>query len=494
MDKRIDPMGDDCATYLGQKGYSIYKECISIQEQQFIRETLTVRPFLLKAPVQPPCFPVYRESPCKLYVPRYFGISTYGLPDDVRISKGESVTLSFEGNLRDYQDRIISAYMGAIESDIGGGLLEIPCGRGKTVMALKILSLLGRKTLIIVHKGFLVNQWKERISEFLPGARVGSIQGQIADVENKDIVIGMLQSLSMKTYPPELFSSFGFTIVDECHHISSEVFCRSLQAIVTYYTLGLSATMDRKDGLSKVFKMFLGDIIYKEKRDADESVLVRAIEYSTGNSEFNATKYDWRGTPMISSMVSKICQFSHRTEFIIDVLRQELAEIPNQQVMVLSQQKNLLVYLHKAIEHRCIATVGFYVGGMKEVELKKTETRTIILATYAMAAEALDIKTLTTLVLATPRTDVTQAVGRILRVKHDRPLIVDIVDSHEVFRRQWKKRYAYYIRNRYKIVKTTNSLYGRKQWELLFEKGMKQPRKEEKKPPCLSQGVCFIKI
>ena len=69
----------------------------------------------------------------------------------------------------------------------------------------------------------------------------------------------MLQSLSMKEYPEDQFSSFGLTLVDEVHHISAEVFVRALQNIVTMYTLGLSATMNRKDGLSKVFKLFLGD-------------------------------------------------------------------------------------------------------------------------------------------------------------------------------------------------------------------------------------------
>ena len=61
----------------------------------------------------------------------------------------------------------------------------------------------------------------------------------------------------------ELFNQFGLTIVDECHHISSEVFSRSLSRIVTKYTLGLSATMNRKDGLTPVFKMFLGEICKK---------------------------------------------------------------------------------------------------------------------------------------------------------------------------------------------------------------------------------------
>ena len=127
---------------------------------------------------------------------------------------------------------------------------------GKTVIALNIISKLKTKTLVIVHKGFLVEQWIERIQQFLPKARIGKIQGQIIDIEDKDIVIGMLQSLSMKEYPQNMFKEFGLLIVDEVHHIAAEVFVRSLFKIITKNVLGLSATIQRKDGLSKYLKCF----------------------------------------------------------------------------------------------------------------------------------------------------------------------------------------------------------------------------------------------
>ena len=95
-------------------------------------------------------------------------------------------------------------------------------------------------------------------------------------------------------------------------------------------------------------------------------------------------------------------------------------------------KKSLLTYFHKAIEHRNIASVGYYIGGMKEKDLKVSETKKVILATYAMAAEALDIKTLTTLIMATPKTDVTQSIGRILRSKDHNPVVFDIVDKHDI--------------------------------------------------------------
>ena len=148
-------------------------------------------------------------------------------------------------------------------------------------MALDIIAKLKKKTLVIVHKSFLLNQWIERIQQFLPTARVGKIQGQIIDIENKDIVIGMLQSLSQKEYPEDLFDCFGLSIYDETHHLGAEVFSRCMMRTITNYTLGLSGTMQRKDGLTKVFKMFLGDIVHKEKSNTSEhKVIVKAIHYS----------------------------------------------------------------------------------------------------------------------------------------------------------------------------------------------------------------------
>ena len=180
------------STYLGEKGYSIFKECLSVEEQHFIRTELTVKPFIPKSPIQPKAFPIYLESPLQLYMPRYFGIDTYGPPDRILINQGSTISLQFGGELRPYQNAIVDKYIKCV-GECGGGLLDVDPGKGKTVMALNIVARLGKCTLVIVHKSFLLNQWIERIEQFLPNARVGKIQGQILDIENKDIVIGMLQ-------------------------------------------------------------------------------------------------------------------------------------------------------------------------------------------------------------------------------------------------------------------------------------------------------------
>jgi hypothetical protein len=216
-----------------------------------------------------------------------------------------------------------------------------------------------------------------------------------------------------------------------------------MMKIVTKYTLGLSGTMVRKDGLTKVFKHFLGDVVHKEKNDTtSHAVIVKGIQYKVDDAEFNETEYDYRGNPKFSTMISKVCNYNRRSEFILDVLQNELATNPDQQVMILAHNRSLLEYFHDAIEHRKIATVGYYVGGMKDAALKLSESKKVIIATYAMASEGLDIKTLTTLIMASPKTD--------------------------VFRSQWLKRQTYYIKQRYRIIMTDTEGYYKNNWTVKY--------------------------
>ena len=164
--------------------------------------------------------------------------------------------------------------------------------------------------------------------------------------------------------------------------------------------------------------------------------------------------------------------------------------------MILGHQKKLLNYLHDAIKHRTIATVGYYIGGMKEEELKKSEGKKVVIATYAMAEEGLDIKTLTTLIMATPKVDVTQSVGRILRKKHDQAIVVDIVDTHSLFQKHYKKRKTFYRKSKFRIEETDMEGYYKDEWEIKLtnKKGTKKNTKKNTKTknPFLN-GVCLIK-
>lgn len=335
-----------------------------------------------------------------------------------------------------------------------------------TVLTLKIVEQIAKKTLILVQRESLADQWVERIQQFIPGARIGRIQGSKVAVDDCDIVLGMLQSISMKEYPDSLFSSFGFVVIDEVHHISSEVFSRALFSVVAKYMLGLSATMERADRTTYVFKMFLGDIVYEDPKELTHEVKVRAITYeSPEDAEYNKVVYDFRGNTQNSTMVAKLCAYKPRTEFIIRVIQDLLVETGSKpedgaaKIMILAQQKKVLGYIMDALVSRGIATAGYYMGGMKAAALKESETKQIVIGTYAMAQEGLDIKSLTTLVMVTPMVNIEQAVGRIKRVTGIKPIVVDVVDTHKNFQNQWRKRRAFYKSEGCEIVTVKSREY-----------------------------------
>jgi superfamily II DNA or RNA helicase len=324
----------------------------------------------------------------------------------------------------------------------------------------------------------------------------------VYDIEVKDNhnFILMNKIPNLPNYNNDNQYKYSYPIVHNCHHIGAEVFSRSLFKIVTKYMMGLSATMDRKDGLTHVFKKFIGDVAYKLERDnSDEHVLVKTIKYYNDDEEFSNVELNYKGQVHYSVMISKICQFNLRSEFIIKVLEYELKLHPEQQVMILAHNKSLLKYLFEAIQHRNIATVGYYVGGMKEKALKETENKQVVIATYAMAEEALDIKTLSALILATPRTNVTQAVGRILRIKHKNPVVYDIIDQHDFFKVQYYKRQKFYKKCKYRILQTddktflSNNYDNEDYWKVIYDPIKNNIIKETNIPTkSLLKGKCLL--
>jgi superfamily II DNA or RNA helicase len=215
------------------------------------------------------------------------------------------------------------------------------------------------------------------IAEFMPTARVGKIQGPKFDIEEKDIVIGMIQSMYDRIFPSNAFSSFGLTIIDEVHRIGSEEFSKTLFKTITNCMLGISATVDRKDGLTNILHMFIGPKIYSEERKDEDIIEVRAIEYIDKDPEYNEVVYDYMGNVAHSTMISKISNFPPRCDFVVKILKDLIKENPEKQIMVLSQIRGLLTDIHTKLSESN-TDVGFYVGGMKESALKQTEEKHIL--------------------------------------------------------------------------------------------------------------------
>ena len=340
-----------------------------------------------------------------------------------------------------------------------------------TVMALYIAHALKVKTLVLVHKEFLSNQWKERAAEFLPDCRIGTIQGKTADVANKDIVIGMIQSLSDPRkdadYETSIFDEFGLVIADECHHLAARQFSRALAKYSFKYMLGLSATPDRADGLTKVFKWFLGDIVYKDnaiQKTAEEKALdhipdaiVRVYKYQNDDKAYCEEKLNFKQKPNTTIMETRIGKCAKRNLFIMSLLPALMEE--GRKVLILSSRLDHIHKLKKDIEAMEIpdCTVGLYLGGMKQSLLDESATKRILIATYVMAEEAFDCPALNTLIFATPKKIIIQAVGRIMRQKKsDRafvPLVIDISDVFSNFRNWGLQRLKYYKKMSYTVDK-----------------------------------------
>lgn len=323
-----------------------------------------------------------------------------------------------------------------------------------TVISLYIASLIKKKTLVICHKDFLGNQWRERIEHFLPAAKIGQIKQNTVDIQDKDIVIGSLQSIAMKEYDPKVFESFGFVICDECHHLSAEVFSQCLPKITNKRTLGLSATLKRKDGLTKVFEWFLGKPVFKIKRE-DNHLDVLIKRFYDPHEDYGRELKMWNGKLNVAKMINKICEFPPRNYMIVRTLMDILKKEPDRQVLILSERRNHLTELENLLKLHGVESIGYYIGGMKQDDLDESAKKKIVLGTFQLASEGMDIPTLNTLILASPVSSIEQAIGRIQRQKKaDRkytPLVIDIWDEFSLFDGQGRKRSKFYQQNKYNI-------------------------------------------
>ncbi len=254
-------MDPNIKTYLGKRGYVLIKKHFSESFLNNIKKKLTVKPFVnddYGTPIE--SFKVYTENANKLYIPKFFGYDILGKPQENRVPNGQTINLQFNGQLRQNQIEPVSVCLQAFEKQ-SGGILCLPCASGKTNIALYLLAKLECKTLIIVHKEFLLNQWKERIEEFLPGARIGIMQQNKVEIENKDIVIAMLQSISMKEYALDTFDSYKMVIADECFPGETRVITD--QGNITLLTLYRNYKLNKEIPLIRCYNEVLKIFEYK---------------------------------------------------------------------------------------------------------------------------------------------------------------------------------------------------------------------------------------
>jgi superfamily II DNA or RNA helicase len=328
-----------------------------------------------------------------------------------------------------------------------------------TMLAIYLSWSLGLKTLVVTHKEFLMEQWKKRIEQFTT-AKIGYIRQNKIDVDNKDIVVGMLRSLSTKNYSNDILHQFGLVIYDEVHHTGSRVDSQVLLKTSAEYTIGLSATPDRIDGMTKIINWNIGNILYEMEKKYNYRVLVKKIYFRSNDILFREKKrwFQGRFAPNHTSMTENITKIETRNQLIVNFI--DILKSMGRKILILSYRVEHLEKLKNMIDTKIkedmethIYNSYFYMGKTKRTEKDMAEKDgDIIFATMQLAEEGLDISHLDTVIFALPvpiqkdkksgkiksSKTLIQSIGRILRndtLEHltQIPLVIDISDMFSIY-------------------------------------------------------------
>lgn len=461
-------------THLTHKGYHISIKSITKKQYKNIINDLTVVPEILdatEAERKKAQFTLYQHNEDKeeIIVPKYYGISRFGKPI-TSVYNPTNVNIQFTKTLREKQQLVMDKALWYIKR-FGGGLLSVPCGFGKTVCALYLAHKLGLKTLVVVHKSPLLKQWIERAKEFLDitDNDIGIIRQNQCIVENKSIVIGMIHTIAKRDYQ-DIYNKFGFVIYDEAHHVCCKFFSRSLLKTGAKYTLALTATPYRGDGLIRIMYWFNGGTIYQEKMKMNKNVIVKMVYHKSTDKLFEPKRRWLKGKVRSDTgrMTTNICSIETRNNTIVNIINHIRKNDPDRKILILSGRCNHLKILKEKIDILINQDIKnglieegeinscFYMGKTKPLDKQLAEDKgDIIFGTYDIANEGLDIKHLNTIILASPKKDIVQSVGRIMRkvlqVGDIRPMIIDIGDELDVISNWIKIRNNIYCKCRYEI-------------------------------------------
>jgi len=294
-----------------------------------------------------------------------------------------------------------------------------------------------------------MDQWEERVRAFVPSARVGRIQGSICDVHDKDIVIAMIQSVATRDY--DVLDTFGMAIFDEAHHMAAPVFFRVVTKIRCAHVLSVTATDVRPDGLTQLLRDALGDVSYRATaRETPQQCTVEYVGCMHGIRD--VVKRD--GSVCTFAIDSWIAKCRRRTCDLVGIIQSAHGE--GRHILVLSSRCSHLTTLRdQLLDHGVSAdNVSIFTGATRRKDREQCLTCNIVLSTYQMAKEGLDVKTLDTLVLATPVCNVEQAVGRIQRPCDTKkaPTVYDVVDTQSMkCMALWSNRKRFYTSKGYNI-------------------------------------------
>lgn len=390
--------------------------------------------------------PNYEEHEDELWLPRNVAKEFVGRDiEDYRV-EGKEVDFKSKIVLRDgktigeNQFPFVDALYDAVVNSYGA-IGQAGTGFGKTITVLEVIARLKRTALVIVHTEFLMEQWVERIKDSfdITDAEIGIVQQDKCQYRDKKIVVAIAQSLIARDYGQDFYNYFGTVVVDECHRFAAPMFRKSITLFPAKYRIGVSATPKRADGLEGVFFSHIGEIaVVGEKRKITATIFMvdtpvakvpdRTISLyavSKGYRKWAAKQLDF------VDVVSYLVDSEPRNKQIVRLLKGAVEK--GRKILLLSGRRKHLDILKAMLEQEMPeVTVGYFVGQMKSAERAESAKCQILLGTYQIAKEGLDLPELDTLVLATPQRDIIQAVGRILRELEGKqnPVVIDLVDKN----------------------------------------------------------------
>tara|TARA_B100000214_G_scaffold190310_1_gene137530 strand:- start:687 stop:1970 length:1284 start_codon:yes stop_codon:yes gene_type:complete len=315
---------------------------------------------------------------------------------------------------------------------------------GKTFTGLAIAGKLGQKTLIIVHTVPLRNQWAAEV-EKVYGITPGIIGSGKFDLSSP-VVIGNTQSLYRRIQ--DIRREFGTVILDEMHHVSSPTFSKVVDTNYARYKIGLSGTIERKDGKHVVFRDYFGQKVIKPPK---ENYMTPSIWIHRSEIRFmDGSNIPW---------ANKVTQLAYNEEYVhtIALLAAAFAT-KGHKVLVVSDRVHFLQACAELAGDKAICVTGEVPHEQRETLMSKiTDGKAnILFGTQAIFSEGISLDDLSCLILGTPVNNeplLTQLIGRVIRQKEGKrnPIVVDIHLKGNTARRQASNRMGYYMKQGYQI-------------------------------------------
>jgi superfamily II DNA or RNA helicase len=294
-----------------------------------------------------------------------------------------------------------------------GGILNLSCGKGKTIILLELLSRLKIPAIIINDKEHILNQWKDEINKHLEfKGQIGKVQGNPKTWTWKNpIVLCSLKSLAMyrNFVSKEMAKYFGVIIYDEIHHLGAEFY--SLTAHLFYgKRFGATATIHRPDGLEIIYRAHIGESIYTDLTQDIKPKVVFITSPITADLKTDECR-DVSGRLHIRKCAAYIGKFNQELTLIKKVISDVISK--KRKTLVLSSSLEQLAKLKELFPDS-----GIIVGKTKVCERLQQLNNSVIFATSELAKEALNCPELDSLLLTTEATSeilLQQSVGRIQR-------------------------------------------------------------------------------